>query len=124
LPARRFVLDHPNAAIIAVVSLLLLNSCIGAWSFYKVHTEQNQLQSQQLQFKQNQLQVDFKICDSLNKGKLDRVSDYQFTIKRTEAFFKNLPHTAKNEKNLRITRRFYHGLIRHTLNQIIKCPKV
>lgn len=64
---------------------------------------------------------DYKLCLSVNKGKVDRIDEYQFTLKRTREIYAemNLP-----TENLKITEDFYNSLIQRARDSIVPCPPV
>jgi hypothetical protein len=100
-----------------------------SFALYKVQDYANTNRSLIGQVRQNQRDIvhtgdlaTYKLCVSVRKGKLDRIDEYQFTLQRTIQLFHKNPLLPRDQ--LKITKDFYHALIRRTRKSIVPCPPV
>lgn len=123
MPLRRFVLSlaehHPNLVVLLVLGILLFDTTAGTWALKANRDQTDQLRHVVATQKADRVRADKKLCESVRQGKLDRISEYRFTISRTRAFYEQNPSVPK--ANLKLTVDFYDALIARTRASIIEC---
>ncbi len=125
-PLRRVALvwaeRHPNIVIAAVLGILVFDTAAGASALIDNRDQTSRLAHVVAEQRIERIRSDAKLCRSVKQGKLDRISEYHFTIDRTKAFYAQNP--ALPTKNLAVTIRFYDDLIRRTKAGIVNCPPI